>query len=158
MTKYYLMVNKDLFKLGLNPTEILLISQIMEFDRSTGDCFKSDKALAADFGVSDKTISRALAALEARGFIKRETKNVQKGKERHMAVCLDAIEAKLKELKNENDDSTTDKMSVVNKTSNSTTDKMSVPERTNCPLGNGQNDLIKDNIEKNNSLKDKFIF
>lgn len=154
MTKYYLMINKDLFKLGLNPTEILLIAQIMEFDRATGDCFKSDKALAADFGVSDKTISRAIAALEARGFIKRETKNVQKGKERHMTVCLDAIEAELKKR----NESTTDKMTVVNETSNFTTDKMSVPERTNCPLGNGQNDLIKDKSEKNNSLKDKFIF
>ena len=126
----------------------------MEFDRATGDCFKSDKALAADFGVSDKTISRAIAALEARGFIKRETKNVQKGKERHMTVCLDAIEAELKKR----NESTTDKMTVVNETSNFTTDKMSVPERTNCPLGNGQNDLIKDKSEKNNSLKDKFIF
>lgn len=106
MTKYYLQVNKDLFKLGLNPTEILLLSQIIEFDRTTGDCFKSDKALAADFGVSDKTISRALGALEDRGYIKRETKNIKGGKERHIVVDLEKIDVDLKER-------TKDKKSVV---------------------------------------------
>lgn len=147
MTNVFLKVNKDLFKLGLSPIEILLISQVMEFDTNTGDCYKSDKALAADFGVSEKTISRALSALEARGFIKRETKNIQKGRERHMKVCLENIEAKLKEIAK-------DKMTVGNETKNLTTDKMTVPQQTNCLFHNGQNDLIKDKSEEDNSIKD----
>ena len=43
----FLAVNKDFLKLGLNPTEILLLSQIDEFNRNTGDCYMSDEAFAA---------------------------------------------------------------------------------------------------------------
>ena len=104
MTNLFLKVNKDFFKLGLNPTEILLLSQVMEFDINTGDCFMSDKALANAFGVSEKTISRAFGELESKGFLTRETKNIKGGKERHIKVNLDAINNKL----------TTDKMTVDN--------------------------------------------
>lgn len=130
----FLQVNKDLFNKGLNPIELLVISQIMEFNRTTGDCFISDKQLAEQFGVSDKTISRALSHLEELGYILRETKNIKGGKERHIR--------------------TMDKMTLVNDDKNSTTDKMSFVQQTNCPLYNGQNDLIKDNSLKDNSLKD----
>lgn len=142
----YLQVNKDFFKLGLNPTEILTLSQVAEFERNTGDCFMSDSYLAERFGVSEKTISRALKVLEDKGFIKRETKNVQKGKERHIHIQLDKIEQALPK----------DKMSVVKSDDEiSTTDKMSVAEGTNCPLPKGQNDLIKDKNIKDNIIKDK---
>lgn len=149
MSKSFLMVDKDLFKLGLNPTELLVYSQIAEFNRTTGDCFISDKAMADKFGVSDKTISRALTALESRGLIKRTTKNVQKGKERHITVDLAKLEAILEELAK-------DKKSVAGST-DSTSDKMTVLEKTNCPLPNGQNDFIKDN-GKRKSEEEKFIF
>ena len=140
MANYFLKVDKDLFKLGLNPTEILLLAQIMEFQTNTGDCFMSDRALAENFGVSDKTISRALSALESKGFITRDTRNVKGGKERHITANLNKINQGL------------------------ATDKMSIDgglQPTKCPLatdkmsfGKGQNDLIKDNIkdkEKDNN-------
>jgi predicted transcriptional regulator len=111
----------------------------------------SDKAFADAFGVSDKTISRALSSLEGKGFISRNTKNVQKGKERHTTANFTKIEAVL-------NSSTTDKMTLANETTYSTTDKMSVPQETICPLGNGQNDLIKDKSNKNNISKDNFKF
>ncbi len=136
MANYFLKVDKDLFKLGLNPTEILILAQVMEFNTNTGDCFISDKVLAENFGVSDKTISRTIKSLEEKGFIVRDTKNVKGGKERHIRVNLKAL----------------------------TTDKMTVDggiQPTNCPLAtdklsidNRQNDLIKDNIkdkEKDNN-------
>lgn len=149
MAKYFLQVDKDLFKLGLNPTEILLLSQIMEFNRTTNDCFMSDDAFGKQFGVSSKTISRALTTLESQGFIKRATKNVQKGKERHITVDLEKIEARLKELAK-------DKKSVAGST-DSTSDKMTVAERTNCPFSKGQNDLIKDK-GKDKWEEEKFFF
>lgn len=80
----FLQVNKSLFKLGLNPTEILVLAQIMEYNRTTGDCFMSDKAFAENFGVSDKTISRSIKVLEEKDLIRRETKSVKGGKERHL--------------------------------------------------------------------------
>lgn len=39
----HLQVNKALFKLELNPTEILTLAQILEFERTTGDFYMSDK-------------------------------------------------------------------------------------------------------------------
>lgn len=134
MTNIFLKVNKDLFKLGLNPTEILLLAQVMEFQNNTGDCFMSDKALAEMYSVSEKTISRALSALEARGFIKRETRNIKGGRVRHITAVMSAI----------NDSLTTDKMTL----DDATTDKMSLVQQSNCPLYNGQNDLIKDKSDK----------
>ena len=117
MTNIFMKVNKDLFKLKLNPTEILIIAQVMEFQTNTNDCFISNKVLAEQFGVSEKTISRAVEALEQRGFITRNTKNVKGGKERHMRVNLDKIEEEL----------TKDNLSVVN-------EEPKNPQRTNCPL------------------------
>lgn len=86
MSNGFLKVDKDLFKLGLNPTEILVFAQVIEYNRTTGDCFMSDDAFAQMLSVSSKTISRALGVLEDKGLIKRETKNVKGGKERHIMV------------------------------------------------------------------------
>lgn len=136
MTHLFLRVNKDLFNLGLNPTEILVLAQVMEYDTNTGDCFISDKALAKMLSVSEKTISRTMKALEDKGFITRSTKNIKGGKERHIKSNAGKIDAAL----------TTDKMTI----DVITTDKMTVVQQTKCPLYNGQNDLIKDN-----TIKDK---
>ena len=91
MSNLFLKVDKDLFTKGLNPTEILILAQIIEFNTNTGDCFISDEALASQFGVSAKTVSRAIAALEEKGLITRETKNVKGGKERHIKIPQQTI-------------------------------------------------------------------
>ena len=131
MANNFLMVEKSLFGSGLSPIEMLVLSQIMEFNRTTGDCFMSNAVMAKNFGVSEKTVSRAMATLEEKGYIVRDTRNTQKGKERHITLAKD-------------------KMSLAN---NATKDKMSLAEKTNCPLPKGQNDSIKDNI-KTKELKD----
>ena len=86
MSNVFLKVDKDLFKLGLNPLEILIVSQIAEFQTNTGDCFISDRTLAENFCVSESTITRALKALESKGIISRETKSTRGGKERHITI------------------------------------------------------------------------
>ena len=133
MANGFLQIDKSLFKLGLNPTEILVLAQIMEYNRTTGDFFMSDDAMSKQFGVSSKTISRALTVLEDKKLIVRETKNIQKGKERHIKLTRDNL--------------TVD---------SSTRDKMSVPQETNCPLPKGQNDLIKEK-NKNINIKDNSV-
>ena len=130
MANNFLMVEKSLFGSGLTPIELLVLSQIMEFNRTTGDCFIGNAAMAKNFGVSEKTISRAMTTLEEKGYIVRDTRNTQKGKERHIFLAKD-------------------KMSVANEGAK---DKMSVAERTKCPLPKGQNDSIKDNIK---NIKEK---
>lgn len=135
MTNTFLKVNKDFFKLELNPTEILLLAQIMEFNTNTGDCFMTDKAFAELFNVSEKTISRGLKTLEDKGFITRATKNIKGGKERHILINIKNINSKL----------TTDNLTVDEDLQASksplTTDNLTVD--------NGQNDLIKDKLKDN---------
>ena len=110
MTNKFLQVNKDLFKLGLDATEILILAQIMEFIKNTDTCFISDETLAEMFGVSTKTISRKLTSLEDKSFITRETKNVKgkHGKDRKMFVNMANIKKAL----------STDKMTIDNSTDN----------------------------------------
>lgn len=84
MSNKFLKVSKDFFGMGLNPLEMLILSQIVEFNTNTGNCFISDETLANQFGVSTKTVSRAIASLEDKGFITRETKNIKGGRERHL--------------------------------------------------------------------------
>ena len=129
MSNNFLKVDKSLFGSGLSPIEILVLSQITEFNRTTGDCFMSNAAMAKNFGVSEKTIARAMDSLESKGLIVRSTKNTQKGKERHITLAKDNL-------------------SLGNETNESAKDKMTLPERTICPLPKGQNDTIKDNIIK----------
>ena len=139
MTNLFLKVNKDLFKLGLNPTEILILAQILEFQTNTNDCFISDKALAENFGVSESTIKREIKKLEELGYITRETKNIKGGKERHMVANLKKIEEKLTSVNLSLDD--------TNKAQNE------LCTSVNLNFDKGQIDTIKDNI-KDNSLKD----
>ena len=102
MENVFLKVNKDLFTLGLNPTEILILAQVAEFQTNTGDCFISDKTLAEQFGVSESTIKREVKALEEKGFIKRETRNVKGGRERHMTVNYQKLTSVKLSLDNSN--------------------------------------------------------
>lgn len=141
MGNYFLKVNKDLFKLGLNPTEILVLAQVMEFQANTGDCFISDKTLAANFGVSESTITRTLKALETKGFITRATKSVKGGKERHITVNEDKLTTTVKMMLDSSAQPSNCLLTTVN--------------LTNVTK---QNDLIKDNIknnEKDNNRVDK---
>ena len=97
----------------------------------------SDKAFAEMLGISDKTVSRALKTLEDKGLIKRETKNVRNGKERHIHITNgqnDSCKNEIKEL---------------------ATDNLSFAQQTICPLPNGQNDFIKENNKNINIKKDK---
>ena len=140
MTNLFLKVNKDLFKLGLNPTEILIMAQVMEYNTNTGNCYISNDTLASMFAVSAKTISRAIKNLEDKGLLTRDTKNIKGGKERHMVVNIQKLEELL----------TKDNLSLVE-------NDIEDSQRTICPLSkdnlsldNGQNDFIKDNSEKDN--------
>lgn len=105
MTNKFLQINKDLFYLGLSPIELLVLSQVMELDRNTKNCFISDEKLADNFCVSKSTISRALTNLDGKGFIIRATKNVKGGKERHITPNIDAIERAITNIKMKLDDS-----------------------------------------------------
>lgn len=97
MTNKFLMVNKDLFSIGLNPLEILITSQVMEFQRTTNEFYMTDAQMAETFGVSAKTISRALDRLESLGIITRETKTVSSKRVRTIKFNQESVEGLLKQ-------------------------------------------------------------
>lgn len=138
MTNLFLKVNKDLFKLGLNPTEVLLLAQIIEFNTTTGSFFMSDKALAEMLNISESTVSRAMRNMEGKGFIVRETKNTQSGRTRHIKADIGKIESYL----------ATVNLNVPN-------NQNDCSANVNLTVRNKQNDFIKDNIKDNNKIKEK---
>ncbi len=98
MTNTFLGVNKDLFKLELDPLGILIMAQVMEFQRTTGDCFITDETLAENFGSSVSTVNRKINDLTKKGFLIKtvETKKgvgSGGGRIRHLKVDTKAIEA-----------------------------------------------------------------
>lgn len=146
MSNNFLKVNKDLFNLGLAPIDILIVAQIMEFQTNTNDCFISNEKLAEQFGVSESTVKRSLDKLvKELKIVVRDTKNCQKGKDRHMKVNVEKIEelarAKMNLAKEED-----------GKTAKA---KMNLAEGSKCTLRKEQNEPIKDKSE-NITLKDNF--
>lgn len=94
MPKNFLMIDKDLFKLDLTPIQLLILAQVMEFDRNTGDCFISNERMAKQFGVSEATVRNQIDKLvKEKKYIIRDTKNTQKGKERHMLINWAQVDA-----------------------------------------------------------------
>lgn len=152
--EYYLKIPKKYFKQGLSPTEILIVSQVMEFSNNGKPCYITDAQMAENFGTSEKTISRTLKDLEKRDIITRDTKMINGKKTRTLMADTDKLSPREKRAD-------TDKLSITSSNSSygqidsSHTDKLSVTIQTNCPPPNGQIDLIKDKRKdniKNNSI------
>ena len=146
MTNLFLKINKDLFKLKLNPTEILVLAQVMEFNTNTNDCFISNKVLSEQFGVSESTIKRALDNLSNRGFIARDTKNVKGGKVRHMLVNIKKIEEELTKLN----------LNLVDETNQPTKVNLNLDKAQNEPCSRVKMNLDKAHFEPiKDNIKDK---
>lgn len=143
MTDKFLKVNKDLFGIGLSPIEILIVSQVLEYQTKGMECFESDASFAADFGMSESTVSRAIGALKKRGILTADTRNVQRGKIRYLNVKTSVID----EIHKRQNDSCENSGQEVPKT------QIASCGNVNLPISNKQNDSIKDNI-KDNNLKD----
>ena len=129
MSNLFLKVDKDLFSKGLNPTQILIVAQVEEFMRTTGDCHVTDTQFAEMLGLSTSTISREVKKLCEIGIIQKETKNIQHGKVRNLFL-------------------TNINLPIVENDKTSTTVNLPIAETSNCLLRTKQNDLIKDNSEK----------
>lgn len=131
----FLAINTDFFKLGLNPTQLLILSKVDELNRNCGDCYITDESLAELFGVSKSTISREIKALDGKGFLIKETKNIKGGKERHMKVNFTNVKMTIDSSEKASQEDT--------QTSNC------LLSNVNLPIVNKQNDFIKENIKEN---------
>lgn len=73
----FLAVNKSYFRMGLKSIDILIISQIEEFERNKCKCFITNEQFSEMFGESVSTIKRALDKLDDLKIIKRNNSYVE---------------------------------------------------------------------------------
>lgn len=73
----FLAVNKKYFRNGLKSIDILIISQIEEFERNDCKCFISNEQFSEMFGESVSTIKRTLDKLEDLKIIKRTNSYIE---------------------------------------------------------------------------------
>ena len=93
MTNLFLMVNKDLLGKGLSPIEILIMAQVMEFQKNKVICYLTDEQLAESLGVSKSTVSRALSKLcDEKRFIDRHTETIKSKQVRTLSFNKDEYE------------------------------------------------------------------
>lgn len=95
MANTFLQLDKDLFLLNLNPTEMIILAQVMEYTRTTGICYMTNEQFAAMLTVSASTVSRALNKLAADGYI---TITSPKSKNRTLVFNKAVFAAKLKQI------------------------------------------------------------
>ena len=72
MNNVFLKVNKKYYE-KLKPLEILIMSQIEEFNNNGCECYLTNKQFAKMFCVSEPTVDSALNKLEKLKYIKRIT-------------------------------------------------------------------------------------
>ena len=87
----FLSVDKDLFKLDLSPAEVLIISQIREFEKTTGKCFVGNAMLAQMLNIQERQVQRIVKGLCDRGIINRSVVNEGQRKIRYMTVNEDRL-------------------------------------------------------------------
>lgn len=73
----YIKVNTEFFNTDLKPLEILMLAVIESFTRENKDCYYTNVQWAEMFSVTEKTIRNTLDTLEARNYIKRNTKTIR---------------------------------------------------------------------------------
>lgn len=153
------MISKDFYSTGLNPTEMMLISQIEEFERNGNECFVTNQQFADWFGVSTKTIERTLDKLEENNYIKRETKTVNTNGKKSKMRKIKTVEGtvKMTQAYDDLEGEGTVKMTVASDgryRQNVSKVPSNCPEASvNLSIRNRQNDAIKNKLKEN--IKEK---
>ena len=101
----FLSINKKYFNIGLKSIDILILSQIEEYQRNNCECYITNQQFSDMFGESVSTIKRSIDKLEQKGMLERKTRsrtdNGKKSKERTLNVVKVHNEP-IKENKKEN--------------------------------------------------------
>lgn len=86
----FLSINKKYFNIGLKSIDILILSQIEEYQRNNCECYITNQQFSDMFCESVSTIKRSIDKLEQKGMLERKTRsrtdNGKKSKERTLNV------------------------------------------------------------------------
>ena len=137
----FLRVSTDLFKVGLNPTEILIVAKIIEYNTNTGLFHMTNAQIAELIGVSDRTVDRTLDKLEREGYITRRTDQLPDKRTRTIVFNEAVFDKKLRERQN------------VGLKNSRTTICQNLDD--NLSKSNRQNDIIKEKTKEKE--KDKGV-
>lgn len=140
MANLFLKVDKRFFFLGIDPLGILILSQIDEYTSKDMTCFISNEQLAKQFGSSLSTVKRTIANLEKMGYLNRDTKNTNQGKERFLTINQEIIEKTYGKAQSE-----------LCKSARLTEN---LAQGSTCSLRKGQNGPIKDKSEEQAPLEE----
>ena len=90
-TKNFYMMPNDVFKLGLDPYEFMILSYLVRRMNSDSECWPSFKTMSMDFDVSVSTLEDRIAKLEKRKLIS-VWKYTGSGKHRNNVYTLWSLE------------------------------------------------------------------
>ena len=160
MDGYFLAVYKELFGLGLNSLDMLIISQVYEYQRNSLDCHATNEQFSEWFGESLYKIERSIKKLSNLNIIDKQTTFIsgKKGKDgkkagnRQRVMKLNPknmwdIELGASTIKSPNDESWNQHNQVTNSSSN-------MHNQVTNSTWNQHNQVIKENLkEKSISIK-----
>ena len=141
MDNNFLAINKEYLNYGFKSIDLLIISQIEEFERSGYSCYVTNQQFAQMFGESESTIKRSLDKLESLNIIKRNTSFIKNNGRSNKQRIL----------------------SVNNKSKWKVHNELTIMEGSNVDNGRFKNEEwkvhnepIKDNIKEN--IKEKYNY
>ena len=139
----FLKVSKNRYfnRKDISTLDMLILSQIEEFERNEKSCYMTDEVFASNLNSSISTINRAIKSLTERHFINKTTKNVNvEGK----VKTIRQLSIIKKDMTNQNDNTSNE--IVANQIKNVTCQN---DELLTC-----QNDSQKDNYLLKDKLKE----
>ena len=137
--------NKD-----LSPIDMLILSQIEEFERNEKSCFMASKTFASNFNVSEETINRSIKKLVGMQYINSTSHNEHKDGKIQTIRELSIIKNK---TSNQNDNSQDENASCQN---DELLTCQNDSQKDNYLLKDKLKENKKDNNIANQNEKDKF--
>lgn len=90
----YIKVNTEFFNTSLSPLEILILALIESYTRDNKEFYHTNEQMSKMFHVSEKTIRNALDSLEAKNYIKRNTKTISHGGKANKQRTIELVHLK----------------------------------------------------------------
>lgn len=90
----YIKVNTEFFNTNLNPLEILLLSLIESYTRDEKEFYHTNEQIAKMFNVSKSYVKSTLDDLEAKNYIKRNTKVIAHGGKANKQRTIELVHLK----------------------------------------------------------------
>lgn len=86
-TKNFYMMPNDVFNLGLDPYEFMILSYLVRRMNADNECWPSFKTMSKDLGISISTLEKRIAKMEKRGLISAR-KHTTEGKHQNNVYTI----------------------------------------------------------------------